>query len=62
MIENETSNIVREDKLSERNILVKLVGWSYVISLVRYPWISLGEARRLSLDVISPDVFYARNS
>ena len=46
----------------ERNILAKFVGYSDVISAIGYPWISLGDARRLSLDVISPDVFYDRNS
>ena len=54
--------MAREDRLSECNILVKLVGFSDVINPIGYPWISPGEARRLSLDVISPDVFYARNS
>ena len=56
------SSIAREDRFSENKIAMNIIGFSDVISPVGYPWISPGEAHRLSLDVISPDVFYARNS
>ena len=61
VIQNETSSIAREDRLSERNILAKLIGCSNVISPIGYPWIIPGKARSLSLHAISPDVFYSRN-
>ena len=56
------SSIAREDMLSEFNILTNLIGFSYVIGPVVYPWISPSEFHRLSMDVISPNVFYATNS
>ena len=61
MIQNETSLIDREYRLSEHNILAKLAGFSHVIGHVGYPWISPHEAYRLSLDVINPDVLYDTN-
>ena len=47
--------------MSERKILVKIVGCSDIISPVGYPWTNPNEAHRLSLDVIILDVFYDRN-
>ena len=56
------SSIAREDRFFECNILLKLIVFSDVINPIGYPWISIGEAHRLSMNVINPDVFYAINS